>query len=66
LKVLKKTTANLLLQICTHISNKLYKIVKNAETVALHKLDLQFKKQDKRVKEMFDDLRDIETVVCEK
>lgn len=35
----------------THF-NKIYKIVKNAENLALQKLDIQFKKQEKRVKEL--------------
>ena len=46
------------------ITNKVLKILKKSEQVVLHKLDLYFKKQDKRIKELAEGLKDIEENIC--
>lgn len=43
---------------------KIEKIVKNAEKLAYQKFEIQRKKQDKKVKEMIEGLRDIENILC--
>jgi hypothetical protein len=43
---------------------KIDKIVRNAEKLANQKFEVQRKKQEKRVKEMFEGLKDIENILC--
>jgi hypothetical protein len=50
-------------KVTLHFSN-IFKIVEDAEKRAMKKLESYHKTQERKVKELFDDLKDIEEIIC--